>query len=156
VFSYLKINGDPTVWELADPVQASPLAQPGATFSISVVKPLTGTLLLSRTSPGVAVFNTNPSGAIVPSGSEFGTPVLYLPSPTGLVGGQPVYPLPPGTNLTKLVGEISAALSAGSELTIDFTGGVLTLNGATVRFVVVCPPGETGAIVPSADEAPGD
>jgi hypothetical protein len=152
MFGYLSVEGDPTAWVLAQPVDASPLSRDGETVSIAVTAPLAGTLLLSRKAAGsVAVFNLGDSGEVIPSeGMELEIPVLYLPSPKGYTpsaegpaGTLPYYELPPATSLTTLGSNIAAAMRAGSALTIDYgspvAGGVLWLNAATVPFVVLCP-----------------
>jgi hypothetical protein len=150
------VSGDPTVWTLAQPVAASPLSQLGDVVQIAVAGPLTGSLLLSgRSAASVVVFNPSPldqpsgGGEVIPSGVEPATPAIYLPSSTGPALGATLYGLPSITNLTTLGNNIAAAMSAGSSLTIDYgtaaVGGVLTLNGATLPFVVLCP------MTPSAD-----
>jgi hypothetical protein len=143
VFPYLMIDGDPTIWGVAQGAETSLTSQPDGTVSIEVISPLAGLLLLSSKSATVVSFTLGDGGDVIPSENKFATPVIYLPSPAGLTDGSPVYALPSATNLTTLADQITAAMRAGKSVTIDYGGpvarGVLTLNGATLSFVVLCP-----------------
>lgn len=155
---FISIEADPTGWVLAGAFDVSLLSGPDDAVSIPVAAPLAGTLLVSRKSAAsVAVFTLGDSGDVIPSAVKFATPVLYLPSPngytpsgTGPAGGSLVYELPAGSDLATLGGEIAAAMSAGSSLSIKYgnpiSNGTLWLNGATVPFVVLCPVTPTAAL----------
>ena len=58
------------------------------------------------------------------------------------------YLLPMSTDLAALEAEITAAMTGGTLVTVDFTGpadpGVVLLNGAALPFVVLCPATFTG------------
>jgi hypothetical protein len=83
-------------------------------------------------------------GGIGPTdASLLGTPVLYLPSATGLSNGSPVYARPPATDLAELATGITAVMTSGTSYAIEFgnaaSGGLLVLNGGALPFVVLCP-----------------
>ena len=141
MFSFLRIEGDPTIWSLEPPVDITQWT--GETISVAVKAPLSGTLLLSRRVASVAVFNELDVGGGVPNDVVLPASALYLPTPSGPSAESHGYVLPGSVNLTQLAGEISAAMNAGSQLTIDFgsgpAAGVLLLSGAALPFVVLCP-----------------
>ena len=146
MFGCLTIDGDPTLWSLAKSVSTHPLSGHEDVVSVAITMPLAGTMLLSRRSvTGAEVYNQGDSGEVIPGNFvTLTTPVLYLPSSTGLADDEPVYELPSATNLTTLGSNIAAAMRSGSSLTIDYgspvSKGILWLNGATVPFVILCPP----------------
>jgi len=144
MYESLRIEGDPTIWLLAKPTAINPLSEAGETFSINVSSPLAGTLLLARKSVASLVLFEGPGGGIGPTdGSILQTPVLYLPSSTGLTNGSPVYALPPATNLAELATGITDAITSGAPFPIQFgnaaSSGLLVLNGEAVPFVLLCP-----------------
>jgi hypothetical protein len=144
MYGSLRIEGDPTIWVLAEPTATNPLSSTDETLSIAVSSPLAGTLLLSRKSAASVVLFEGVGGGIGPTdASLLGTPVLYLPSPTGLSNGTPVYALPPATDLAELATGITAVMTSGTSYAIEFgnaaSGGLLVLNGGALPFVVLCP-----------------
>jgi hypothetical protein len=143
MFSHLTIDDDPTIWVLAQAVDGSPLTQAGSTVSIPVIAPLAGTLLLSRRAATVTVFTYGDGEDVIPSEAKLANPVVYVPTATGLNNGSPVYVLPSTVDLAALTSDLVAAMKAGSLVTIDYGGpvggGVLTVNGGTLSFVVLCP-----------------
>jgi hypothetical protein len=122
VFGCLTIDGDPTLWSLAKSVSTHPLSGHEDVVSVAITMPLAGTMLLSRRSvTGAEVYNQGDSGEVIPGNFvTLTTPVLYLPSSTGLADDEPVYELPSATNLTTLGSNIAAAMRSGSSLTIDY------------------------------------
>jgi hypothetical protein len=149
--SILRIEGDPASWVLQDAdhtavVQELSHSDPVA---LQVVAPLRGRLVLSPRSAGsVALFN--PPGGIgwVPSDIKVPTALLYVPSATGPTKDAPGYALAPGADLGTLEQRIVAAMREGSVLTVEVSdrlgSGVLTLNGAALLLVVLCPAAPRG------------
>ncbi len=147
MYGYLRIEGDPTTWRLAQPVDISQWT--GETISVPVESPLSGTLLLSRRAASVAAFTELGVGGGVPNDVVIPMPTIYLPTASGPSAESHGYVLPSSVNLTQLEAEILAAMNAGSQLTIAFgsgpagaagpAGGVLVLSGAALPFVVLCP-----------------
>jgi DNA-binding CsgD family transcriptional regulator/tetratricopeptide (TPR) repeat protein len=139
VYSNLQIAGDPTIWWLAQPVNLTQWT--GQTVSIPVTAPLSGTLLLSRRVASVAAF-TESAVSAAPTSLVLPWPAIYLPTASGPSAGSYGYVLPLSASLAALEGQISAAMGAGTQLTIDFgpaASGVLVLSGAALPFVVLCP-----------------
>ena len=140
IYGNLRIEGDPTIWSLDHPVDVSQWT--GETVSVAVKAPLRGTLLLSRRVASVAAFNQVGEGG-VPNDVVIPAAAIYLPTSSGPSAASHGYVLPGSVNLTQLAGQISAAMNAGSQLTIEFgggpAGGVLMLSGAALPFVVLCP-----------------
>jgi hypothetical protein len=141
LFNTLRIDADPTSWELFKPLEQLPTFNRPAV--LEVYHPLRGELVLSPRSVGSAVFlefsltivGTRPNGMPIPE------PFLYLPSPIGPdVHSIPpnFYPIP-GVDLAALKAEIIAAMTGGTFLTMNVTGGVVVINGAEVPFVVIGP-----------------
>jgi hypothetical protein len=144
MYGSLRIEGDPTIWVLAQPTAVNPLSEADATVTIDVSSPLAGTLLLVRKSVASLVLFEGPGGGIGPTdGPILQTPALYLPSSTGLTGGSPVYALPPATNLAELAAGITDAITSGAPFPVQFgnaeSSGLLVLNGEAVPFVLLCP-----------------
>ena len=141
MYGYLRIEGDPTTWRLDQPVDVSQWT--GETISVAVESPLSGTLLLSRRVASVAAFNELDIGGGVPNDVVIPMATIYLPTSSGPSAGSHGYALPSSVTLTELAAEISAAMGAGSQLTIELgsgpVGGVLVLSGAALPFVVLCP-----------------
>jgi hypothetical protein len=141
MYSFLRIEGDPTTWQLDQPVDVSQWT--GETIRVAVKAPLRGTLLLSRRVASVAALNELDVDGGVPNDVVLPTSAIYLPTSSGPSAGSHGYVLPGSVNLTQLAGQISAAMNAGSQLTIDFgsgpAAGVLMLSGAALPFVVLCP-----------------
>jgi hypothetical protein len=138
---YLRIEGDPTIWQLDQPVDIS--QRTGETISLAVKKPLIGTLLLSRRVASVAAFNEPDVDGGVPNDVVIPVSAIYLPTASGPSAESHGYVLASPVDLTGLASKISAAMNASSQLTIELgsglTAGVLVLNGATLPFVVLCP-----------------
>jgi hypothetical protein len=137
----LLIQGDPTLWSLAKPFDASTFVQSSAPESIDVLAPLAGTLLLSVKAAGSVAVIQPPAGAI-PTDYKSAVPFLYLPKPAGFRSINDTYPLPASTNLANLMGQITGTMDQGSRLAVELDRGLiraLVLNGATLPFVVVCP-----------------
>ncbi len=149
MYGYLRIEGDPTIWRLAQLVDISQWT--GETISTAVTAPLSGTLVLSRRAASVAAFNELvvgggvPNDVVLPTAAiNLPTPSIYLPTSSGASAGSHGYVLPSSVNLTQLGAEISAAMNAGSQLTINLGSGpvggaVVVLSGAALPFVVLCP-----------------
>jgi hypothetical protein len=142
VYSTLRIDADPTSWELTEAIEKVP------TFSapevLGVYHPLWGELVLSQRAMGSAVFlefgldvfGTRPNGMPMPG--QF----LYVPSPTGPnVHSIPpnLYILPDTADLAVLKADIIAAMTHGTSLRVKFQGGVVIINGDVVPFAVLGP-----------------
>lgn len=149
MYGNLRIEGDPTIWRLAQLVDISQWT--GETISETVTAPLSGTLVLSRRVASVAAFNEFdvmggvPNDAVIQTAAiNLATSSIYLPTSSGPSAGSHGYVLPSSVNLAKLAAEISAAMGAGSQLTIPLGSGpvggaVVVLSGAALPFVVLCP-----------------
>jgi hypothetical protein len=134
----LQIEGDPTIWVLSEPIDAPALTVSAEPFRAAISAPRAGTMLLSSRAAAGAVLTG--VGGVTPNGSGIVTPAsMYLPSVTGLKLSSPGYQLPAGTNLAALEGEITAAMSQSTFLTVECLDGVVVLNGATLPFVVLFP-----------------
>ena len=131
---YVQIQGDPTQWWLAVPVQPGQLT--GKTLSVQVQAPLAGTLLISPKAANVA-FGTGTE----PTALDVTAPTIYIPTATGPAAGSAGYALPASVNLATLAGQITTLMDHGSSQTIALgaSGATLALNGATLSFVVLCP-----------------
>jgi len=138
-YDFLKIDDDPTNWKLSEQIAAEALTSSGnAPFQATIVAPRTGILLLSGRAAASAVLWG--VGGATPNGGEFmAESFLYLPSKTGLTSTAPqsMYELPAGTQLDGLAAQIAAAMSEGQTCTVEYSGGVIVLNGATLPFVVL-------------------
>ena len=145
----LKIGNDPATWFFApdayDTVAAG-LAPPGAPFVVDVIAPLKGRLLLNPVAAGavsltlpVKPIGWNPSGAVLPR-----SPLLYVSSATGPTPAHPGYTLASGYQLDALEQEILTAMREPAIVTVlleENTGkGTVVLSGATLPYVVLCPP----------------
>ena len=141
----MRIDDDPTSWELSEGLEQVPTS--GAPVPLQVSHPLMGTLVLSPRSVGSAVFfETFPSHGTHPNGIFLPEQVLYVPSPAGLdVHSNPpnFYTFPGTVSREALQADITAAMTDGTFLTVDITEGVVVINGATVSFAVLCPPTST-------------
>ena len=149
--SILRIEGDPASWVLQDAdhtavVQELSKSDPVA---LQVVAPLRGRMVLSpRLAGSVALFH--PPGGIgwVTSDITVPTALLYVPSATGPTRQSPGYALASGADLGALEQRIVAAMRDGSVLTVEVSdhlgSGVLTLNGAALLLVVLCPAAPRG------------
>jgi hypothetical protein len=138
-YIFLKIDDDPTNWKLSEPIDPGALAPSGnVPFCATIVAPRTGTLLLSsRAAASVVLWGV---GGATPNGGEFvAQPFLYLPSVTGLTSTatQSIYALRNGTNLAALAAQIGAAMSHSQPCTVQYSDGVIVLNGATLSFAVL-------------------
>ena len=142
MYNALRIDADPTTWELTEVIEQVPTSS--APVVLPVSHPLTGNLVLSPRSVGSAVFleyvashGTRPNGILNPE------QVLYVPSPNGPdVHSNPpnFYTLPSAVDLAALQADIIAAMTGGTFLTVNVTQGVVVINGVTVPFAVLCPP----------------
>jgi hypothetical protein len=144
---YLRIQGDPNIWELGEPVDEASLTS-GKPIQVTTLAPLAGTLVLAaRAAASVVLFNPPPVG-VIPSDAKLPTPFLYLPAATKINPDPPPgYPLTAETDLAALAVDIATAMSEGTFYAVGFAGGVqygapyngvLLLNGATLPFVVIC------------------
>jgi|SRR5215469_785004 len=149
MFDAVRIQADPTTWELKDP--HADLPTPPVPVDLKVVHPLFGTLVLSPRSAGSAVFlsryrilGTRPNGIAIGGG-----PVVYLPSPHGpdlhsnpenfyRLAGRAKLQTPEG--LEELAEEIKAAMANGKPVPVPIKQGKVIISGASVPFVVLCPP----------------
>lgn len=145
----LQIGNDPATWYLPsagyDTVVAA-LAQPGDPFAIGVIAPLQGQLLLNPVAAGalsvaqpVRPVGWNPSGAFLSQ-----SPLLYVSSAAGLTHDDPGYMLARGYQLDVLEQEILTAMAQKTFVTVSLDEGlgkgILVLSGATLPYVVICPP----------------
>jgi hypothetical protein len=142
LYNALRIDADPTSWELTEGVEQAPTS--GAPVVLLVSHPLVGSLVLSPRSVGSAVFFENfPSHGTRPNGILIPERVLYVPSPIGPdVHSNPpnFYTLPSAVDLAALQADIIAAMTDCTFLTVNVTQGVVVINGAAAPFAVVCPP----------------
>ena len=148
MFGILRIEGDPTSWNLRTPVEARQLTESSGPVPLEVLEPLAGRLLLSPRSVGSAVLLSQLpyQGGHAPNGIRLPEACLYVPSTTGPDphSNPPRYYLLPGSvDRAALEAEITAAMSRGTFLPVDVTGpagtGVVVLNGGALPFVVLCP-----------------
>ena len=145
----LQIGNDPATWYLPsagyDTVVAA-LARPGAPFAVEVIAPLQGRLLLNPLAAGavsltlpVRPIGWNPSGVVWPE-----SPLLYVSSATAPTHADPGYALARGYQLDVLEQEILTAMTQKTIVTVSLDEGlgkgILVLSGATLPYVVVCPP----------------
>jgi hypothetical protein len=137
--SILQIQGDPTLWGLADTVAEDPhWREPVA---IKVVAPVRGTLVLSPARAGsFSLVGPDDRDGWMPAVE----PVfahLYIPTVQGLTTASPGwYYLASGTDLEDLRHKIMAAMREGSFLTVPVEavgGGIVVLNGAQLPFAVL-------------------
>jgi hypothetical protein len=138
-YANLRIAGDPTNWRLSQAIGPEDLTQPdNAPFRATVIAPRAGTLLLSSRAAASVVLSGVGGGATPNGGPMVPEAFLYLPSVTGLTAKAPanMYPLPAGTDLTALEGEITTAMSQGQPCTVQLDESVIVLNGATLPFAV--------------------
>lgn len=146
----IQIEGDPTRWWPARPIDAGQLTRPP--LSVQVSAPVTGTLVLSGKPGSVALFDL-PSGQ-EPHVLDVPQPAIYVPTPTGISEGHVGYELPAGADLGKLADQIAALMRDGHSQTFALggsaSGGALVLNGATLSYVVLClqTPPRVGGSVP--------
>lgn len=145
----LQIGNDPATWYFPATeydTAAAALVQPGAPFAVDVIAPLQGRLLLNPVAAGavsltlpVSPVGWNPSGAVLPQ-----SPLLYVSSGTGPTHAKPGYILARGYQLDALEKEILAAMNQPAIVTVVLDEGMgkgtLALSGATLPFVVLCPP----------------
>lgn len=138
MYKILRIESDPTMWVLRDPIDAGQLTGLGEPLAIQVTRPLEGTLLLSLgAAAGVALLDPGPAGWM-PGHIMLPAPVLYLPSPAGPTDTNHGYALPASADRAQLERDITAAMSGGTALPVDLAGGVVVLNGAALPFAVLC------------------
>jgi hypothetical protein len=152
----LTVGADPTSWFLKGAeygVLAGQLSQ-GGLMVLPVAAPFQGTLVLSVAHAGnvsllrpLGDWGSHPGDAnappTIPPPVALSAPVLYLPSANDASRDAPTYELPAGTDLDALVQSIKAAMADGTLLPVPVHadgGGVLVINGASLAFVVVCPP----------------
>ena len=147
--SYIQIEGDPTQWWFAQPISASQLT--GQPLSLQVSAPVVGTLVLSGKAASVAVFDL-PSGQ-APNLLDVPVQAIYVPTATGISGGNVGYELPASADLGNLASQIAAVMGGGNTQVVALggttSGGTLVLNGATLSFVVLCqqnPPAVGGPV----------
>ena len=145
----LQIGNDPATWYFASTdydMVAAGLAQPGAPFVVEVVAPLQGRLILNPVAAGavslalpIKPVGWNPSGVVWPQ-----SPLLYVSSGAGPTHAQPGYTLARGYQLAALEQEIVTAMEQKTIVTVMLDEGLgkgtLALSGATLPYVVLCPP----------------
>jgi hypothetical protein len=145
-------GGQPEVTAFGGLVEAEVSRQHGrddrATWR-EVAEPLGGRLLLSPRSAGSVVFfqpAANPRHGVVPNGVKLPGHCLYVASATGPdphSNPPRYYLLPQSADLAELEARITAAMSGGTIVSVDFTGpadpGVVVINGGAVPFAVLCP-----------------
>lgn len=145
----IRIEGDPTSWTLGTPIDPGQVTAARGPVVLEVAEPLGGRLLLSPRSVGsVVLFQpaANPRHGVVPNGVKLPGHCLYVASATGPdphSNPPRYYLLPQSADLAELEARITAAMSGGTIVSVDFTGpadpGVVVLNGGAVSFVVLCP-----------------
>jgi hypothetical protein len=147
MYKFLRIEADPTLWVLQDPIDVAQLTAPAQPVAVQVAHPLQGTMLLSgRAAASIALLGPQPVGWR-PSGIMLPTAVLYLPSPAGPTHSNPGFTLPAGADLAKVQGDITAAMSAGTAVAVPIAGsGELVLNGAALSFAILCPAAAGGSV----------
>jgi hypothetical protein len=141
LYNQLRIDADPTTWELSKAVEDVPTST--VPVVLPVDHPLKGNLVLSGRSMGSAVYLEFFIEGTHANGMLLGGSVLYVPSPLGPdVYSIPknVYTLPDAVDRAELQADIIAAMTDGTFLTVNVKGGVVVINGAEVPFVVLCPP----------------
>ena len=97
----IRIEGDPTSWTLARPVDASQLAASGEPMVVPVSEPLAGRLLLSPRSVGSVVFfqpAMDPHKGVVPNGVRLPEQCLYVPFDDGPGPAQQARPVLPASH----------------------------------------------------------
>jgi hypothetical protein len=136
MYDHLRIDDDPTVWVVTQPIEPTALTQPGAPLVATVGQPLNGTLLVSRRAAAFAVLYSAAGGPI-PTDAAPGPSYLYLPTLSGLNRTAPGYALAAGTNLATLQAEIAAAMTNGTSLAVPLSDGEVVLNGAALPFAAI-------------------
>jgi hypothetical protein len=146
--NYLQIQGDPTSWWPAQPVQAAQLTEP--TLTVAIERPLFGTLVISTRVASIMLVSNDGVGGPVPSDADILVESIYLPTAAGPSAGSTGYELPADTNLANLASEIATLMSQGQSRVIPLggaqPGAVLMLNWATLPFVVLAPVHVSGAL----------
>lgn len=153
MYNHLRIEGDPTVWTLGDPMTDPSQLQSGQPLQVAIIAPVPGTLVLSgKAAASMALYGQEPGGVIpsgggigpqgvIPSGNMPRESFLYLPSATGLSADSLGYELPAQVNLAVLADQVASAMGAGAFFPVPLSGGaedgVLVLSGATASFVVL-------------------
>jgi hypothetical protein len=145
LYCTLRVDSDPTSWELTDGVEEVPTSSDPVV--LPVYHPLLGDLVLSSQSMGSAVFleyrlppdryGTRPNGMPMSNGA------LYLPSPTGpdrQMIPPNIYALDSSVDLGDLKDKIIAAMTDGTFLTVKVARGEVVINGARLPFAVLCEP----------------
>lgn len=145
----IRIEGDPTSWTLGTPIDPGQVTAASGPVVLEVAEPLGGRLLLSPRSAGSVVFfqpAANPRHGVVPNGVKLPGQCLYVASATGPdphSNPPRYYLLPQSADLAELEARITAAMSGGTIVSVDFTGpadpGVVVINGGAVSFAVLCP-----------------
>jgi hypothetical protein len=139
---FLCVEGDPTRWVLTAPIEPERLRRSGEPLELEVKHPLHGTLLLSMRHAGsAALFGLPPGSGWIPSDAEVPSPVRYVASAAGPTNIFPGYQLARTVDLGQFTHDIKAAMHAGTTMEVplgpSFPDGVLVLNGAELRFVVL-------------------
>jgi hypothetical protein len=127
MYKFLRVEGDPSIWSLATPVDSAQLTGSAGPLTLAVERPLAGWH---------------------PSGVTLFAPVLYLPTATGPTASSPGYQLPGGTDLAGLQDQVTASMQAGQISSVEVGGGAwsgtLVLNGGMLSFVVLGRPVQAG------------
>jgi len=150
--SILRIEGDPVSWILSSAeieVVAEGLARSSDLVTLQVVAPLQGRLVLSAQSAGsFALLKQPETVGWIPSYFRAPTAFLYIPSATGPTADFPGYALAQSADLDRLERDIVTAMRDGTVITVEISdgtlSGVLVLNGAALRFAVLCPSAPSG------------
>lgn len=145
MYHTLRIDSDPTSWELTKGIDEVPTSSDPVV--LEVYHPLKGNLVLSPRSVGSAVFldyqlPPNPYGTR-PNGMPMSNETLYLPSPIGpdmQMIPPNIYTLDGSVDLEVLTADIKAAMTDGTFLPVNVTQGEVVINGATLPFAVICSP----------------
>jgi hypothetical protein len=148
MYKFLRVEGDPSIWSLATPVDSAQLTGSAGPLTLAVERPLAGTMLLSGRAAAAVAFLDPPPAGWHPSGVTLFAPVLYLPTATGPTASSPGYQLPGGTDLAGLQDQVTASMQAGQISSVEVGGGAwsgtLVLNGGMLSYVVLGRPVQAG------------
>jgi hypothetical protein len=142
----LRIDADPTLWELSQTLDQVPTSSRPAV--LPVAHPVQGNLVLSPRSVGSVVrFENQIAWGTRPNGLLLLEQAIYVPSPAGLdLHSNPAnfYTVNPPVDPETLQASVVAAMTDGTFCTVSVTGGEVVINGARIPFVVLCKPSEGG------------
>jgi hypothetical protein len=145
-YNQIHIEGDLTVWTLAQAIDSEQIASSDAPLKLVVAGPLNGILLLSGKAAARVTLSSQSDAPSIPGpmgwipGDMTGNdPFLYLPLASVSTAGPAYYRLSAGT-LDGLENQIMTAMTGGTKTTVpigDPGTSVVVLNGDALSFAVI-------------------